>query len=319
MFKKLLHGLNQKKVKVFSLFLLCSFLAWFLSNLSESYESRADFAINYRNLPDTLLLGKNSESTVEAKLRTSGFQFLYFNFFRKRIDVDVSQAVYSNGKYVLTEDALKKQMDQQLSQNISLLEVDRSQLVIDMYQVASREVPVEPNLDLQFEQNHILDGKLEVSPDHVVVKGPKNEIETLRSIRTAPLQLTNLSADFSREMSLIFPKGMDNTIFSVGRVNVSGKVVRFSEKVFEVPIRVINLPEGYQIKTFPSSVTVLCKAAVERLKEISLSDFEVTADYAQLHGAERTVLFLKKTKSPENVYDVRLQEATVNFILEQRP
>jgi hypothetical protein len=316
-FKKLLHGLNQRKVKVFSLFLLCSFLAWFLSNLSESYESRADFTINYRNLPDTLLLGKNSENTLEAKLKTSGFQFLYFNFFKKRIDLDVSQVTHQNGNYVLTEATLKKQIEQQLSQNISLMDLGRDQLKVDLYQVVSREVPIKADVSLQFEQNYILDGALEITPNHLVVKGPGNEVDTLKSIVTGPLQLANLSADFSREVPLIFPKGLDNTIFSNGRVNVSGKVVRFSEKVFQVPVQVVNLPEGYQVKTFPNVVTVLCKATVDRLKELSLNDFGVTADYGQLNGTDKNTLFLRLSKSPENVYDVKLQEPSVNFVLEQ--
>jgi len=316
-FKKLLHGLNQRKVKVFSLFLLCSFLAWFLSNLSESYESRADFTINYRNLPDTLLLGKNSENTLEAKLKTSGFQFLYFNFFKKRIDLDVSQVTHQNGNYVLTEATLKKQIEQQLSQNISLMDLGRNQLKVDLYQVVSREVPIKADVSLQFEQNYILDGALEITPNHVVVKGPGNEVDTLKSIVTGPLQLANLSADFSREVPLIFPKGLDNTIFSNGRVNVSGKVVRFSEKVFQVPVQVVNLPEGYQVKTFPNVVTILCKATVDQLKELSLNDFGVTADYGQLNGTDKNTLFLRLSKSPENVYDVKLQEPSVNFVLEQ--
>lgn len=317
MFKKLLHGLNQRKVKVFSLFLLCSFLAWFLSNLSESYESRADFTINYRNLPDTLLLGKNSENTLEAKLRTSGFQFLYFNFFKKRIDLDVSQVTYQNGKYVLTEAVLKKQIEQQLSQNISLMDLGQNQLNVDLYQVVSKEVPIKADLNLQFQPNYILDGALGITPSHVVVKGPGSEVDTLKAIVTGPVQLANVSADFSREVPLVFPKGLDNTIFSNGRVKVSGKVVRFSEKVFEVPVQVVNLPEGYQVKTFPNVVTVLCKATVDRLKELSLNDFGVTADYGQLNGADKNILFLKLSKSPENVYDVKLQELSVNFVLEQ--
>ncbi|MEC7263729.1 MAG: hypothetical protein VXW38_08305, partial [Bacteroidota bacterium] len=130
MVKKVLKGLNQKKAKVFSLFLLCSFLAWFISNLSDTYESRSDFLVNYRNLPDTLLQGKNSREHLEVKLRTSGFQFLYYNFFKKRVDINVSQAVYRNGRYVIPEDELKEQLDQQLSQNISLLDVSQNQLVL---------------------------------------------------------------------------------------------------------------------------------------------------------------------------------------------
>ena len=318
MFKKVLHGLNQKKVKVFSLFLLCSFLAWFISNLSETYESRSYFVLNYRNLPDSLLLGDQSNVQIEAKLRTSGFQFLYYKIFKGRMDIDVSQVAYQNGKYVLGQEALRRQMDQQLSQNVSLLELDRQVLEVDLYQVETKKIPVRPKMSLQLEQNFILEGKVEVSPDSIEVKGPKNEIDTIESIATAPLQLTNVKSDFSKEINLIFPKGLGNSIFSTSRATVTGKVSKFSERVFEVPIQVINIPEGYQIRTFPDSVTLLCKASIERLKELSATDFEVVADYGQLMGSESRTLFLELTQSPQKVYDVKLEENTVNFVLEQQ-
>ncbi|MER3319036.1 MAG: CdaR family protein [Allomuricauda sp.] len=318
MFKKVLRGLNKKKVKVFSLFLLCSFLAWFISNLSDTYESRAYFTLNYRNLPDSLLLGKNSDNLIEAKLRTSGFQFLYYKIFKTRLDIDVSQVEFQSGGYVMSEEALRKQMDQQLSQSISLLELDRRTLEVDLYQVDSKKIPIEAKLDLQLEQNYILDGKIKILPDSIEVKGPSNEIDTINSIKTSLIQLNNVNADFSNEVSLVFPKGLDNSIFSIGRATVSGKVSKFSEKVFEVPIQVINVPQGYQIKTFPDVVTVLCKATIERLKEISASDFEIVADYGQLMGSESSTLFLEIQESPQKVYDVKLEDNTVNFVLEQQ-
>ena len=313
-----MQGLNQRKAKVFLLFLICSFLAWFISNLSETYESRAYFTLNYRNLPDSLLLGENSNNQIEAKLRTSGFQFLYYKVFRSQIDIDVSQVVYQNGQYVLREEVLMRQMDQQLSQNISLLDLDPNVLDVDLYKVDSKKIPIRANLNLKLQQNYILDGKVKISPDSVVVKGPKTEIDTIRSIKTSSIQLNNVNEDFSSEVTLVFPKGLDNSIFSVGRATVFGKVAKFSEKVFEVPVQVKNIPEGYQVKTFPNSVTLLCKATIERLKEISAADFEVVADYGQLDGSESSKLFLEITESPQKVYDVKLEEKTVNFVLEQQ-
>ncbi|WP_375324697.1 YbbR-like domain-containing protein [Flagellimonas sp. GZD32] len=305
-------------MKVFSLFLLCSFLAWFISNLSESYESRAYFNLNYRNLPDSLLLGTHSEEQIEAKLRASGFQFLYYNFFKQRMDIDVSQVAYQNGNYFLDEAPLKRQLERQLSQNISLIELDRRQLVVNLYQVDTKKIPIEANIDLKLQQNFILDGKLRISPDSVQVKGPKNEIDTIRVIKTVPIQLTNVNTDFLKDAALVFPKGLDNSIFSIAQVKVSGSVSKFSEKVFEVPIKGINFPEGYQAKIFPNSVTVLCKATIGRLKEVAASDFEIVADYAQLNGSSSSTLFLSLSQKPEDVYDVRMEENTVNFVLEQQ-
>ncbi|WP_147296600.1 CdaR family protein [Flagellimonas nanhaiensis] len=288
-----------------------------MSNLSESYESRTKFTVNYRNVPDTLLLGKNIIDEFEAKLRTSGFQFLYYNFVKKRVNIDVSKATLQNGRYVLTEDVLKKQIDQQLSQNISLLDLDRNQLVVDLYQVASREIPVSANLNVQYEPNYIMEGELVISPTHITVKGPGSEIDTLKQITTSAISLENVSDDFSEEISLAFPKGLDNTIFSVNRVTVSGKVVKFSEKVFEVPVKVVNFPEGYQVKTFPNLVSVLCKATIEQLKGLSSTDFEVVADYRMVREPENNMLFLQVVQEPEGVYDVKLLENRVNFVLEQ--
>ncbi len=318
MIKKLLSGLNQRKVKVFSLFLICSLLAWFLSHLSESYESRANFSLNYRNLPDTLLLGNNAVKSMEAKLRTSGFQFLYYNFKNKQVNLDLSEVENRNGNFVLSEAILKKQLERQLSQHISLLDLDRNQLLVDLYQVTSREVEIKANLDIQFEQNYILDGAPTIVPGTVLVKGPKDEIDTITGIYTNKIELANVSSDFSKEASLVFPKELVNSFFSISSAKVSGKVVKFSEKVFEVPVRVVNLPEGYQIKTFPNAMSVLCKATIEQLKTLSPNDFVVVADYKQLRNSNENILYLEIAEQPENAYDVRLLENKVNFVLEQQ-
>ncbi|WP_190808995.1 YbbR-like domain-containing protein [Flagellimonas sp. S3867] len=318
MFKKLLTRASNRKVKVFSLFLLCSFFAWFLSNLSDSYESRANFNLYYNNLPDTLLLGNNSAETIEAKIKTSGFRHFYFNLFNKKINIDLSQSVYANERYTLTEDALKKQIESQLSQNISLVDLYRDELFVDLYKVASKEVPIKATLDIQFQQNYILEGALIVEPQTVLVKGPPSEIDTLQQVFTSKVQLRNIASDFSEDIPIVFPKSMNNSIFSISRVNVSGKVARFSEKVFEVPVTVINLPEGFNIKTFPAAISVLCKATIEQLKVMDPDDFEVVADYGQLANSNDNVLFLQLIRKPQKSHGVRLLENKVNFVLEQK-
>lgn len=318
MFKQLLSGLNERKVKVFSLFLICSFLAWFISNLSDSYESRANFALNYKNLPDTLLLGNKSVNSIEAKLRTSGFRFLYYNFINKRVDVDLSQVIAENGNYLITEDALSEQIELQLPQSISLIDLDRSQLFVDLYQVTAKELQIKPRLDLQFQQNFIMEGEPIITPETVLVKGPKNEIDTLTTIYTSKIEMTDVSSDFSENVLLVFPKNLSNSVFSINRVNVKGKVVKFSEKAFDVPIRVLNFPKGYNVNIFPNSISVLCKATLEKLKKITLQDFEVIADYKQLNETDGNILFLEIVKKPENVYDVRMLENKINFVLEQK-
>src|SRR5690606_31619291 len=102
---------------------------------------------------------------------------------------------------------------QQLSQQTSLIDLDRDRLVVDLYGVATREIPVKANLRLQMEQNYMLEGEIQISPDPVLVKGPARELDTLREVSTSFLELTNISSDFSREVPLILPKGLVNSVF----------------------------------------------------------------------------------------------------------
>lgn len=315
MLKKVFSGLNQRKVKVFLVCLACSFLAWLVSKLSEPYESRVTFTLNYINLPDTLLLSKEANTTLGAKLRTNGFRFLYYNFNLKNIKVDLSGIREAKGRYYLDALQLKKSLESQLANSTSLIELEKDTLYVDLYQVAAKEVPVKPTITLNMSQNHFIEGPLRVEPAAIVIKGPEREVGSITEVVTAPIELNNLSTDFNRQLEVVVPEGLQNSELSHSSVTVSGKVVKFSEKVFEVPITVLNPPEEYDLKLFPNKVSVLCKAGIKYLRTLTANDFRVVADYANAGPSNH--LMLRIDKRPEKAYDVKLQENQVQFILEK--
>lgn len=315
--KKPGKGFNKRKIQIFSFFLVCSSLAWLLSNLSKSYEASTALRLTYKNVPDTLLLSKNAAHTLEVTLKTSGFQFLYYHFIQKSVSIDVSQVLYHNEHYSITKAVLRKQIERQLPKNIVLLDVDRDALAVDVYRITSKNVPIQAHTVLSFQQNYIVEGTPKITPSHVTVKGPKREVDCITVVRTAPIPLDHLSSDFSRNVGLVFPEHLENSIFSIQKVNVSGKMVKFSEKVFQVPLQTVNFPEGYHVETFPNTIPVLCKATAAQLKVLTPADFNVIADYKQINGANTNTLLLEITQAPQNVYDVRLLESTATFILEQ--
>lgn len=315
MLKNLFGNLNQRKVKVFLICLACSFLAWLVSKLSEPYESRVTFTLTYTNLPDTLLLSKEASHTLGTKLRTNGFRFLYYNFNLKNITVDLSAIRETKGRYYLDALQLKKSLEAQLAKSTSLIELEKDTLFIDLYQVTAKEVPIKPNITLNLSQNHFVEGPLKVEPATIVIKGPQREVASITEISTVPLELNNLSANFTKELDLVVPEGLQNSVLSQNSVAVSAKVVKFSEKVFEVPITVLNPPDEYDLKLFPNKVSVLCKAGVKYLRTITANDFRVVADYKNAGPSNH--LLLRIDKRPEKAYDVKLQENQVQFILEK--
>lgn len=308
---------NRVKAKNFALFLLCSFLAWFLSNLSESYQSQAIFSIEYVNLPDALLLDTQTEKTLNVKIKASGFQLLYYRFTTKSIALNLSQLTKEGNGYYLNKTQLKRQIESQLSNRITFVDVDQEKLWVEVYKAVTREFKVLPDISIGLGQNYAIKGELKVEPKKITVKGPENELNGINDVRTVAVKLEDITGDFEKEIQLNRPESLAKSVFSREQVRVSAQIVKFSEQIFTLSIKVNNVPEGYAVRTFPNTVSVLCKASVSRLKQIEVDDFEVSAEYPSNSTAESHTLVLRLKKKPEELIDVKLMETQVEFIVEQ--
>ncbi|MGB6151115.1 MAG: CdaR family protein [Pricia sp.] len=318
MIKSIKRVLKKRKVKVFFVFLVCSAAIWFLKALSQTYVSTAAFDLQYVNLPDGYLFKGASKDEMEVKLRAGGFQFLGFNFKNKLVSIDVSEAEKSDGNFFIPENRYRGQIEKQLTGTMSLLEIENDTLFLDMLPVFTKKVPVKPQIQIDLGQNYLLDGKVEIDPDSISITGPKPEIDSILQLRTERVTLPDLTDDFSEELNIVLPSPLKNTTYSETEVVLSGKIERFSERVFQVPITVINLPNTLEIKTFPESVSVVCKAKLKRLKALKESDFQVIADYALQKDTQSEELLLKLRTKPEGLHSVRLKEKSVEYIVKKR-
>ncbi len=316
MFKGLLGGLNQRKVKVFFLFLLCSLFAWTLSQLSENYDSRANFELQFFNLPDSLLLDDTQSLDIDLKLNTSGFKFFGYGLSKRKLRVDVTEIEKDNQGYYLSESVLKPQFEKQFSNNVSLIELGKRRIYVPLYEVITKEVPISPNITLDLEPNYILEGALEIDPPMALLKGPLEEIESLGKIPTSPHVFEGITTSFTKTLAIEKPQALTNTVLLTKDVVIKGKVVRFSEKEFTVTVNTRNEPEGYKIRTFPKEVQLICKASVENLRSMEPTDFLVVVDYDTATSGKNT-LPLVVMRTPDGTHAATLIQKEVEFVLEQ--
>ena len=302
---------------MFLMFLLCSSLIWFLNNLSETYTSNATFNLIFDNVPDSLLLTKTSKKQVDVKIQATGFQFLGFNFRNKEVKIDVASISRSKGRYFIPESVYRKQIVKQL-RSMVLEDIDRDTLYFEFTRLGTKVVPVHSKLKVTLAQNHMLDGPLLIEPNEVTINGPIHALDTIKWVNTVPLDLFEIAADFSTELALSKSGNADHIVYSNNTVNVRGKVTRFSEKMVNVSIQVINLPQRYAIRTFPEVVAVLCKGALDELKELKSTDFEVVADYNSIKDNASKTIALQLVKKPENLQSAELIETQVEYILKRQ-
>ncbi len=317
MIGKIKRGLKKRRVKIFLVFLLCSTLAWVINTLSKTHQHSTVLELNYTNIPNDLLLVSTSHKRVKVKLSGVGFQFLKYGMLGKQVKIDLS-AMNSEGKYFLTQKEYQQQIENQLSKPMELLAIENDTFFFDFQDLVSKRIPVRLDIDFSLAKNHMLDGSLLVQPDSITVNGLHEEIDTLKSVSSAKVDLKEVAADFSIKAELMKSDALKHTNFSNKSITVSGKVFKFSEKNITVTIRPINLPNERNIKMFPNTVQILCKGNLEILKTLKPSDFRVVADYRAMGDAQLKFLPISLIDKPVALHSAILKNTEVEYILENK-
>ncbi len=267
-------------------------------------------------MPENRVLLEPPPSEIGVRIRANGFQLLGYQLSPGTVEIDLRNARESRKGSYISPQSYREQIERQLGQGIGMLQIPSDTIFMNFQELRSKTVPVRLNATLDFAQNYMLDGEVTVEPDQVHLLGPPEEIDSVSEVHTEPLSLTDLKADFQFELGLEEASRFRYTEFSEVRIQISGRVFRFSETVVEVPVEVIGVPEGIEIQTFPEAVGVLCKGRVAGLKELRPEDFHLVADYNSPES-ETGRLMLSLTARPEGVYQAQLLEPSVEFIIKR--
>jgi hypothetical protein len=272
--------------------------------------------LHFTGIPDSLILDGASKTGIDIRLRASGFQFLGMQFRSRRLAISLAEVRKGPRGYYLPRQLFLSQIERQLPGSIDLVEVDNDTLYFRFLGVHSKKVPVVPEVNMELDQNYLLEGEVSLQPDSIVLRGPGNIIDTMGRVYTRPISLRQVREDFNLEVALDIPEHLQHISLSDSTVRISGKVFRFSEKIIQVPLHVLHLPEGTEIKTFPSEIPILCKARVEELKDLNPSDFRLIANYDSLKKGQQ-YLDVQLLDKPDAVHSAQLLEEKVEFILKR--
>lgn len=88
---------------------------------------------------------------------------------------------------------------------------------------------------------------------------------------------------------------------------------QLTDKKMEVPIEVLEVPEGKNIRVFPVRAVVFLRVRVMDYKEINASDVRVWCTYPTTH---MDYLTLHVDVQDERIYSVRLDPDKVEYIIE---
>jgi hypothetical protein len=141
--------------------------------------------------------------------------------------------------------------------DVTVAEIQPSEVTIQLDSVASKEVPVVPRLRIQVDTGQALDGGLQITPSEVRIIGPDRLLAAIDSVYTQPTALDAVRGNFTRLVPL------DTQALGVVRltqheVRVSGSTVAVFERVFNLlPVESGAGPlTGYELHPARAAVVV---------------------------------------------------------------
>ncbi|WP_420573144.1 CdaR family protein [Kordia sp.] len=308
--------IKGKKINVFLIFFVISFVVWTLVKLSNTYTDTIKMKVVYTNLSNDKILLGSQENTIEAQVKTTGFRMLRQKIFKKEIAVDLKKATKvsaENTFYVLSDDAINKHV----YQDIEILKVSPDTLFVTLGKNKTKKVPVIHQMELVFEKGYNLYDSLRIQPKTIEISGPEDVVDNIKVVYTEIRKLEEINKDIDLELQVLKNDSLKRLSYAQSTVKAVAKVDKFTEGKLNIPLRVRNLPQGYSIKLFPKEVAITYTANVSDFNTITENDFAIYCDYKDIENTEASFFIPKLVKFPTTVKTHRIENKKINFLIKR--
>ena len=295
----------------FLFFLLLSFTFWTSTKLSNTYTVEESFSIIWTNIPNGIIPSSENQQ-MNVSISASGIEILIYRLINKSINISLSQADFSREKGLIDLRGQEFFIQKQFFENTKLNILNPLFLEFKFSRLEEKVFTVVPQIEINLRAGYLIDSSLKVTPDSILVRGPKSILDTLNSIQSESIIADDLYENFRKIVSL---RSIPEIQLSESKVTVEVAVSRYTEKEFLLNVEVINLPLGTRVKLFPPKAKVRVTLPLSVLRTIKASDFNLVVDYNNIFKDAEKKLDLIMIRRPSSVKKVILEPKKVNYLI----
>lgn len=302
---------SKGRFRFFLFFLLLSFTFWASTKLSNTYIVEESFSIIWINTPNGIIPSSENQQ-MNVSISASGIEILIYRLINKSINISLSQADFSREKGLVDLRGQEFFIQKQFFENTKLNILNPLFLEFKFSRLEEKVFTVVPQIEINLRAGYLIDSSLKVTPDSILVRGPKSILDTLNSIQSESIIADDLYENFRKKVSL---RSIPEIQLSESKVTVEVAVSRYTEKEFLLNIEVINLPLGTRVKLFPPKAKVRVTLPLSVLRTIKASDFNLVVDYNNIFKDAEKKLDLIMIRRPSSVKKVILEPKKVNYLI----
>ena len=313
--KKAKAPFPTKEAFVFLSFLIFSTLLWFLYKISHVQELKVSVPIEYVGIPNNIEIAGKLPKTLTVKFKDKGTAL--FTYILKQelppFKVDLTRQFTGSGRISLPTNKYEGQIFSTLKPTATQIRITPDSLLISYYSLYKKIVPIRFYGSVQPAQQFILTRGISVDPMQLEVYGNKRTLDTLKAIYTEPIRLKDVKDSIDSEFYLKAPRGIH---LSQPRVRIHAAVELFTEKILEVPVTSINLPDQYLLRTFPATVKVVCLVGISHFKTLTPESIQAVINYKTLTKINAWKAKIEVFSSSTDLIRYHVSPEKVDFLLE---
>lgn len=306
----------NKEFLTFLVFLAMSTGFWFVMTLNETYERDIAIPIRIIDVPKNVIITDGLPDSVHIMVKDKGYSLLPYFHGDKIKEVQIPFNTYANkntGKGSISATELQKLIYPNLFVSTTIVSVKSDKLEFFFNYGLSKRVPVVFDGQVSAAEQYYL-ARTQFSPATVLVYASKEKLKEISEVSIEPLNIEDLKDTLSQEVAL---KKIRGAKIEPSKVTVSLYGDLLTEKVIELPIIPINVPDGYRLHTFPSTVKVKVAVGRNNISQVTPSNFRVVADYREVANTPSDKCSLTVTATPEAVTNATLEFSSVDYLIEK--
>lgn len=310
------NAVKSKRLNLFGLFLLISFLILVITKLSETYVETIPFTITYKNLPETNVIILDSVPQLNVTVSTHGFNLLSYYFYNQNYELDFSNSTYiKNKNYVWLAEKGSYNLKQQLGNAVNIVSVKPDTLFLPFGTMSVKKVPVVLQSKINYVSGYDTLEALTIVPDSVKVIGAEEELLNIDRINTNLLSLDEVTSNINASIGLEFENKTQRLKLSEDKVTVQAKVEKFTEGSFEIPVTIMNLPNDVGINYFPKQIKVSYYVSLNNYNDIKPNDFKIECDYNKAKTSGDLFFKPHLVVHSEKVKSSKMKQNKVEYII----
>lgn len=305
---------NKRSIFTFLIFLVISTAAWFLVKLSEDYVTQTSFRLQLEEMPADKWVSSDEQS-VKMSLNIDGFHTLRYKMIRDRfVSIPLNEVSFrlENGNiYSFSSQYVAEKVAEKLGINASDITMNDAKIYFTMEVLKSKVVPIVLHSDITTARQYDIYGIPMLDPSSVTIYGPQEVIDTIKTVRTKPLTMNNVSQTFSAIVPLDLLEGKLHS--NVKEVKAEVQVEKYTEMDIEVPIQATD---SLKLRFFPETMSVKCLVAMRDYASITPESFKVAVDKQQLK-AMQPLLDVSLASWPPTVQILSTRPDKVEYLIVQ--